>query len=288
MRNLLFTIRFDGSAYHGWQVQENAVTVQQTVQDALEQILQTRDNSVGCSRTDSGVHANMYCFNMRTETPMACSRLVTALNAVLPDDIGVTDCRETDYEFHARYSCKSKEYIYKIWNSPCKNPFESKYSLQWKYPLDEKFLNSQAQCFKGTHDFKAFCASGSSVESTVRTVSSAGVTREGDMVIFRVEADGFPVLIPSVQKLTRQEGTFAMPKQLLVAVPKGAEADVELIGKALSNRFGLWHAAAAKADEKAHVTLELTKKNVPESEQACPSNRVHCRDCSMARRRLST
>ena len=82
-----------------------------------------------------------------------------------------------------------------------------------------------------------------------------------------VEADGFPVLIPSVQKLTRQEGTFAMPKQLLVAVPKGAEADVELIGKALSNRFGLWHAAAAKADEKAHVTLELTKKGVPESEQ---------------------
>ncbi len=82
-----------------------------------------------------------------------------------------------------------------------------------------------------------------------------------------VEADGFPVLIPSVQKLTRKEGTFAMPKQLLVAVPKGAEADVELIGKALSNRFGLWHAAAAKADEKAHVTLELTKKNVPESEQ---------------------
>ncbi len=82
-----------------------------------------------------------------------------------------------------------------------------------------------------------------------------------------VEADGFPVLVPSVQKLMRTEGTFAMPKQLLVAAPKGAEADVELISKALSNRFGLWHAAAAKADEKAHVTLELAKKGVPESEQ---------------------
>ena len=82
-----------------------------------------------------------------------------------------------------------------------------------------------------------------------------------------VDADGFPVLVPSVQKLTRKEGTFAMPKQLLVAAPKGAEADVEVIGKALSNRFGLWHAAAAKADEKAHVTLELDKKGVPESEQ---------------------
>ncbi len=82
-----------------------------------------------------------------------------------------------------------------------------------------------------------------------------------------VEADGFPVLIPSVQKLTRQEGTFAMPKQLLVAVPKGADANVELIGKALSRRFGLWHAAAAKADEKAHVTLTLTKTGVPESDQ---------------------
>ena len=191
MRNLLLTISFDGSAYHGWQVQENAVTVQETLQDALEQICSRRDNVVGCSRTDSGVHANMYCCNIRTESNIECKRLVGALNAVLPRDIAALDCREVDYDFHARYDCKSKEYIYKIWNSPNKNPFLYNYSLHYKYPIDEKFLNEQAKAFIGTHYFDAFCAAGSSVEDTKRTVLNASVEREGDMIIFRVEADGF-------------------------------------------------------------------------------------------------
>lgn len=191
MRNLLLTISFDGSEYHGWQVQSNAKTVQQTLQDGLEQILQKRDNIVGCSRTDAGVHANMYCCNLRTESEIPCSKLVSALNAVLPRDIAVSDCIEVDYEFHARYDCKSKEYIYKIYNSSIKNPFLYKYSLHYKYRLDEKMLDRQAKDFIGTYDFSAFCASGSSVESMVRTVMNASVERNGDMVIFRVEADGF-------------------------------------------------------------------------------------------------
>lgn len=191
MRNLLLTICFDGTAYHGWQVQENALTVQQTLQDAFESICHSRDNVVGCSRTDAGVHANEYCCNIRTESTIECKKLVCALNAVLPRDVAVKDCREVDYDFHARYDCKSKEYIYKIWNSESKNPFLYKYSLQWKYSLDDKFLDAQAKQFIGTYDFSAFCAAGSSVEDTVRNVMNASVTREGDLVTFRVEADGF-------------------------------------------------------------------------------------------------
>ena len=191
MRNLLLTISFDGTAYHGWQVQENAITVQQTVQDALEQICSKRDNIVGCSRTDAGVHANSYCCNVRTESMIECNRLVGALNAVLPKDIAALGCREVDFDFHARYDCKSKEYVYKIWNSPSKNPFLYNYSLHYKYPLDEKFLSEQAKAFIGTHRFDSFCAAGSSVEDTERTVMNAVVERDGDMVIFRVEADGF-------------------------------------------------------------------------------------------------
>ena len=145
----------------------------------------------GCSRTDAGVHANMYCCNIRTENPIACDRLVTALNAVMPRDIAALDCREVDFDFHARYDCKSKEYIYKIWNSPNKTPFLYNYTLHYKYPLDAEFLSQQAKDFIGTHDFSSFCAAGSSVEDTVRTVMNASVEREGDMVIFRVEADGF-------------------------------------------------------------------------------------------------
>ena len=191
MRNLLLTISFDGTAYHGWQVQENAVTVQQTLQDALEHICSKRDNVVGCSRTDAGVHANMYCCNVRTESAIECKKLVGALNAVMPKDIAALDCHEVDFDFHARYDCKSKEYIYKIWNSPNKNPFLYNYALHYKYPLDEKFLSEQAKMFIGTHHFDSFCAAGSSVEDTERTVKNACVEREGDMVIFKVEADGF-------------------------------------------------------------------------------------------------
>ncbi|MBQ2974480.1 MAG: tRNA pseudouridine(38-40) synthase TruA [Clostridia bacterium] len=191
MRNLLLTISFDGTAYHGWQVQENAVTVQQTLQDALEHICSKRDNIVGCSRTDAGVHANMYCCNVRTESSIECRKLVGALNAVLPKDIAALDCVEVDYDFHARYDCKSKEYIYRIWNSPNKNPFLYNYSLHYKYPLDAEFLDRQAKAFIGTHCFDSFCAAGSSVEDTERTVMNAAVERDGDTVIFRVEADGF-------------------------------------------------------------------------------------------------
>lgn len=191
MRNLLLTISFDGTAYHGWQVQDNAVTVQQTLQDALEHICSKRDNIVGCSRTDAGVHANMYCCNVRTDSTIDCKKLVGALNAVLPKDIAALDCTEVDYDFHARYDCKSKEYIYKIWNSPNKNPFLYNYSLHYKYPLDAEFLDRQAKAFIGTHKFDSFCAAGSSVEDTERTVMNASVERKGDMVIFRVEANGF-------------------------------------------------------------------------------------------------
>ncbi len=191
MRNLLLTLSFDGGNYHGWQVQANAASVQQTLQDAFEQICGSRDNVIGCSRTDAGVHANMYCCNIRTASGIDCDKLVLALNAVLPDDIAVISCAEVPYEFHARYDCQSKEYIYRIWNSPVRNPFLRGRALHYKYELDAEMLSGQAKQFIGTHDFSAFCAAGSSVEDTVRTVTFAGVHREGDEVIFTVCANGY-------------------------------------------------------------------------------------------------
>lgn len=191
MKNLLFTIRFDGTAYHGWQVQDNARTVQQTFQDAVEKICGSRDNVVGCSRTDAGVHANMYCCNMRTESSISCDKWLSALNAVLPQDIGVFGCVEVPFDFHARYDCVSKEYVYKIWNSAHRNPFYEKYYLNYKYPLDEKFLNAQAKDFVGIHDFSAFCSAGSSTKDNVRTVKDVRVERHGDELLFFFEADGF-------------------------------------------------------------------------------------------------
>lgn len=191
MRNLLLTIRYDGSAYHGWQVQKNAVTVQEAFQNALFRLLGENTDVKGCSRTDSGVHANMYCVSFKTDKTIPPANIAAALNAYLPKDIAALDCREVDDDFHARYSVKSKKYIYKIYNGKIRNPFLLKYAYHYRYPIDEQYLNKEAQAFVGAHDFSAFCCARSDVENTVRTVYSAGVERQRDTVIFSVEADGF-------------------------------------------------------------------------------------------------
>lgn len=191
MRNLRLWLRYNGTAYHGWQVQENADTVQGQLETAAEQIFCEKISVNGCSRTDAGVHANEFCCNFRTEKMLGCDTVVKALNAKLPLDIVVLKCEEVPFEFHARFDTVSKEYIYKIWNSELRNPFLLDTVFQYKYKLDEEKLNKAAKDFIGTYDFKSFCASGSSVKDTVRTIFNAEVTRDGDLVIFRVEGDGF-------------------------------------------------------------------------------------------------
>lgn len=191
MKNILITLMFDGSAYHGWQVQENARTVQQTLQDTIEKILGRRESVVGCSRTDSGVHANMFCCNMRTENNIAPEKLKKALNALLPPDIAVKNCGEVPYQFHARYDCISKEYKYLLFNSDYRNPFYENRALFYPYHIDDEMLSKEAKSFIGIHDFSAFCAAGSSVDDKVREVKNAEVRRDGDLVEFIFEADGF-------------------------------------------------------------------------------------------------
>lgn len=191
MRNLRLRLMYNGAAYHGWQVQENAVTVQGTLESVIEKIFGAHLTVYGCSRTDSGVHANEYFCNFTTEKSMSCQQVVNALNGNLPSDIAVLDCREMNEDFHSRFDCVSKQYVYRIWNSPVKNPFMTNTAYHYKYRLDESVLDKAAKDFIGTYDYKAFCSSGSSVRDTVRTVRSASVTRKGELVEFRVEADGF-------------------------------------------------------------------------------------------------
>lgn len=191
MRNLLITICYDGSAFHGWQVQKNALAVQQVLQDAIEAVFGERLDVKGCSRTDSGVHANMYCCNFFTDMSISCEGVVMALNTKLPKQIAVLSCREVEQDFHARYNCKSKQYVYKLYNAKIRNPFYADYAYHYRWHIDEDYLNTEALAFVGTHDFSGFCSSKSDVEDTVRTISSISVKRDGDMVLFTVEADGF-------------------------------------------------------------------------------------------------
>lgn len=189
--NYLLTFSFDGSLYHGWQIQENADCVQQRVQSAVSSLFNMPLGVTGCSRTDAGVHANTFCCNFRTEKSMPADKVVSGMNAYLPDNIAVRSCRNMPEEFHSRYDCVSKEYIYRIRNSAIRDPFNIGRELLHKYPLDAGMLDSQAKYYLGTHDYSAFMAAGSSVKTTVRTVSDCSVERIGDEVVFTVRADGF-------------------------------------------------------------------------------------------------
>lgn len=192
IRNLLLTICYDGRHFHGWQIQQNAFTVQEAFQTALTKIIGDCFDLKGCSRTDTGVHANMYCISVKTPHPIPCERLAAALNRWLPLSVAVLHCREVADDFHARYSCKSKEYIYKIWNSPVRNPFLDGYALHYRYPLDAERLHQAAQAYVGRHDFTSFCTLDNREPGDMtREVKHFSVTREGEMVVMRVEADGF-------------------------------------------------------------------------------------------------
>ncbi len=191
MARILLTLRYDGTRYHGWQVQPNGMTVQQVLQDALQTITGVRGGVTGCSRTDAGVHAEMFCCTTDSQTALRGEKLCAALNAVLPRDVAVYDAREVDSAFHPRYDACGKRYVYRIWNGRQRHPFWEGRALHINRPLEERLLQAAAKEYIGTHDFAAFCASHSSVKDTVRTVSFTDVTRDGELICFTVEADGF-------------------------------------------------------------------------------------------------
>lgn len=192
LRNLLVTISYDGRNFHGWQIQQNALTVQEVFQNSLLKIIGDDFDIKGCSRTDSGVHANMYCISLKTSHPIPPERLKAALNRWLPLSVAVLGCEEVAPDFHARYSCVSKEYIYKIWNSEVRNPFLDGYALHYRYKIDEEMLNQAAQAYVGKHDFTSFCTlDNREMGDMTRNVKAFSVTREGNLVTMKVEADGF-------------------------------------------------------------------------------------------------
>ena len=191
MRNFLLKLSYSGTAYHGWQRQNNAIAVQQVVEEALYVL--TGKNIVinGCSRTDAGVHAREYFASFQLDSTINCRGIVFGLNPKLPDDISVLDCKEVDEDFHARYKCKGKEYEYIVHNSEIKNPFYKDTAYRSWYPIDAEKLNRAAQDFVGEHDFKAFCSTACDKENTVRNIHYFNVRRKDDLVIFNVAGNGF-------------------------------------------------------------------------------------------------
>lgn len=192
-RNIFVTLSYDGTNYHGFQIQKNAVTIQEIFQNALKNVLKCSPEIKGCSRTDSGVHANMYGISFKTDSKIKCENLIFALNRYLPGDMAVTSCKDVDENFHARYSCVAKEYIYKILNSKIRNPFLDKYAFHYWYPIDIDKLNRAAVMFIGKHDFTSFATIDKSREASnmVRTIQDLSIKKDGDLIIIKIKADGF-------------------------------------------------------------------------------------------------
>lgn len=185
------TLAYDGSSYHGWQRQSNALAVQEVVETAIAKLTGETVVVQGCSRTDAGVHAREYVLSFGLELPINCKGLQMGLNSWLPDDISVIGCEECDEGFHARYHCKGKEYEYIVHNSRIKDPFLRNTALRHTRIIDEGLLDRVAKDFVGEHDFKAFCSTACDKEITVRTIYRFDVRREGDLVIFTVAGNGF-------------------------------------------------------------------------------------------------
>ncbi len=190
----LLELAFLGTGYGGWQVQKNVRTVQQTLQDAVEAAFGRRLPVTGCSRTDSGVHANMFCCTVETDSEsnrIPTDKIPVVLNSFLPEDISVYGAGTVPDGFHPRYSAVGKEYKYVIWNGRLRDPFMAGRSYFYPKRLDDKKMSVAAEYFKGEHDFASFMSAGSKITDTVRRIYNVSVVREGDTVYFTVSGNGF-------------------------------------------------------------------------------------------------
>lgn len=197
---ILIRISYLGTDYCGYQVQPNGISIQQRLNEATLAVFGYPCDIVGCSRTDSGVHANMFCATVTRrgsetlDTAITIDRIPQALSANLPHDIVVYGAEWVSDDFHARYDVIEKEYIYRYYNRALRDPFEEGRSAHVPKQITDEGLEKMriaAATLCGTKDFSTYMAKGSSVKSTVRTVTRAEVTRTGDVIEFRVAANGF-------------------------------------------------------------------------------------------------
>lgn len=191
MRNIKITIQYNGANYCGWQKQPNSLGIQGTIEKAIYEITKEEVKITGSGRTDAGVHAFGQVANFKLMSSIPTSKIPNALNAKLPKDIAVIACEEVPEEFHSRYSAKGKRYRYLIYNSAYRSPIYKDISYQVKYELDFEKMCTEAKSLIGTHDFKGFMSSGSSVSDTVRTIYDIELTKEDDLIVMEVEGNGF-------------------------------------------------------------------------------------------------
>ncbi len=191
MKRFLLTISYNGTAYHGWQIQPNGITVQEVLQNTIHKVLGNKITLHGCSRTDAGVHAKMFCCHLDCEDNIPSDAFLRGVNGLLPNDISITDCKEVESDFHARYNAKGKTYIYNIYNGNLRDPFKAPFVWEIERPLNTDLMNVFCESLVGKHDFYGFSSSGRTVGDTVRTVTECKVLNNGNDIKLQITGDGF-------------------------------------------------------------------------------------------------
>ena len=191
MKNIAVRLRFDGTRYHGWQVQKSDTTIAGTLETVLSRLCGHPVKVNGCGRTDSGVHAERYCFNFRTTSNIPPERLPLAANSILPQDIALQQAIYTSDDFDSNLSCIKKEYTYRIFCSRIRDPFFSSRAYFYPHTLDVSAMREAAGHFVGTHDFASVRSVGTVTKTTVRTVHWCEIEERPPVVEIRVCADGF-------------------------------------------------------------------------------------------------
>ena len=192
MRKLKGTLAYDGTDFHGWQVQPEQATIQGTLRSVLAEIEGSPVDVQGAGRTDAGVHALGQVASFPLANPIPPGNLLQAMNRLLPEAIRMLEMQEVEFDFHARHDAKAKLYEYRIYRGDACPPFVSRYVHHHPYPLDEDTMAEAAGRFEGEHDFAAFAsAGGDEQETTVRTIFSSTIERRSELLIYRVRGTGF-------------------------------------------------------------------------------------------------
>lgn len=191
MKRVKLVVAYDGTNYHGWQVQDNGITIEEVLNRTISELVQEDIKVIGASRTDAGVHAcgNVAVFD--TESRIPGDKFSFALNQRLPEDIRIQESCEVDADFHPRYADTVKTYEYNILNRRFEMPSKRLYAAFCYYPMDIERMNQAAAYLVGEHDFKSFCSAGAQVQTMVRTIYAVNVTKEDDMVHIRITGNGF-------------------------------------------------------------------------------------------------
>jgi tRNA pseudouridine38-40 synthase len=189
MFNYKLTVQYDGTGYAGWQIQENALTVQEVIKSSIQQILQEEVNLIGAGRTDAGVHALGQVANFIPDKELDLFRFKYSINSVLPDDISITNIEVVDEKFHSRFSAKKRSYIYLI--SAQKSPFFDRYSYNFYSELNPQKLNEISSVMIGNKDFTSFSKNNPEVQNKDCEVFEARWRKEKNLFIFYVEANRF-------------------------------------------------------------------------------------------------